>query len=93
MVKIVRKVDDVKSEDYEEEYGLFPDGPERRIAIEILNEFEELLNEKNITIPSDDREGGDEEARLFGSEYFVLEDRIVEILKASKNGAGVMRTS
>lgn len=60
------------------------DEEERRLAGEILDEFEELLDEKDISIPSEDREGGDGEARLFGSEYFELEDRIVGILKAGK---------
>ena len=40
-----------------------------------------MLERKNITIPSDDREGREEEARLYGSEYYELEDRIVEILE------------
>jgi len=55
-------------------------GTIRRIAIEILDEFEELLESKNITIPADDREGKEEEG-LYGSEYYELEDRVVEILK------------
>jgi hypothetical protein len=60
------------------------DEREREIASEILDEFEELLDEKDISIPSEDREGGDGEARLFGTEYFELEDKIVEILKTGK---------
>jgi predicted HTH domain antitoxin len=32
-------------------------GKARRIAIRTLDEFEELLNDKNVTIPSSDREG------------------------------------
>ena len=60
----------------------------RRLAGEILDEFEELLEMKDVTIPSDDREGGDEEARLYGSEYFELEDRIVEILRKNRATAG-----
>jgi len=35
----------------------------RRVAIEILDEFEELLDRKGITIPSEDREGREEESR------------------------------
>ena len=53
---------------------------ERAIAIAIIGKFEELLNEKNITIPSKDREGNPEEARIYGSEYYQLEDEITEIL-------------
>ena len=42
----------------------------KEIAIRVLNEFEELLAGKGIMIPSDDREGRDEEACIYGSEYF-----------------------
>ena len=52
----------------------------REIAIQILDEFEELLAAKGIKIPSDDREGRKEEARLYGEEYWRLEDNIVQIL-------------
>jgi predicted HTH domain antitoxin len=53
----------------------------RRIAIRILDEFEELLAEKGIRIPSSDREGRSEEACLYGSEYYRLEDAITAILQ------------
>ena len=52
----------------------------RRIAIEVLDEFEELLDEKGILIPSDDREGREEEACLYGTEYYRLEDTITDML-------------
>lgn len=52
----------------------------REVAIRILDEFEELLEEHDITIPSADREGRPEEACLYGEEYWRLEDNIVEIL-------------
>ena len=51
----------------------------RRIAIRILEEFEDLLDAKGIQIPSSDREGR-EEACLYGTEYYLLEDAITEIL-------------
>ncbi len=54
--------------------------PLRQLAIGILDEFEELLAEKNVMIPSDDREGREEEACLYGTEYYELEDAIVGIL-------------
>jgi hypothetical protein len=63
----------------------------RRIAIRILDEFEELLDEKNVTIPSSDREGREEEARLYGSEYYTLEDAISEILVEETKGRGRVR--
>ena len=54
--------------------------PLRQLAIGICDAFEDLLEEKNITIPSEDRTGRPEEARLYGDEYYALEDAIVEIL-------------
>ena len=54
---------------------------EREIAIEIIKEFEELLGRKGIQIPSQDREGNPEEACLYGSEYYELEDGVTDILK------------
>ena len=64
---------------------------ERRIAIEILDEFEELLERKGIMIPSNDREPrgkGLNEACLYGSEYYELEDEITNILKRYYRGRG-----
>ena len=52
----------------------------RRIAIEILDGFEELLVGKGLMIPSEDREGRPEEACLYGSEYYLLEDTITDLL-------------
>ena len=52
----------------------------RRVAIEILDEFEDLLDETGILIPSDDREGREEEACLYGTEYYLLEDAVTAIL-------------
>lgn len=54
---------------------------EREYAWAILDYFEDLLDEKGIDIPSDDRDGDEGEARLFGSEYFDLEDKITSLLK------------
>ena len=47
---------------------------------EIIECFEELLDEKDISIPSEDREGDYEEARIYGSEYYELEERILYLL-------------
>jgi hypothetical protein len=58
----------------------------RRIAIRILDEFEDLLDEKNVTIPSSGREGREEEARLYGAEYYTLEDAITGILVEETRG-------
>lgn len=42
----------------------------------ICDEVENLLDEKDITIPSDDREGDPDEARLYGMEYSSLQESI-----------------
>lgn len=52
----------------------------RELSATILGFVENLLEEKDITIPSDDRMGSDEEARLFGEEYYNLEDKITAYL-------------
>jgi len=52
----------------------------REIAIRIRDEFEDLLDEKNITVPSADREGVPGEARLYGEENSRLEEAIVRVL-------------
>ncbi len=57
----------------------------RELAFAILTEFEEVLDEYDVRIPSADREGREEEARLCGTEYYVLVDAITEILR--KNGS------
>ncbi|GAF71175.1 unnamed protein product [marine sediment metagenome] len=54
--------------------------PLRQLAIRICDEFEELLAEKNLKIPSTDRTSDPDEACLYGSEYYQLEDAIVDIL-------------
>ena len=56
------------------------DWPVREVAIRIVDEFEELLAEKDIMVPSRDREGVEEEACLYGSEYYALEDAVVGVL-------------
>ena len=52
----------------------------RELAIDIIELFEDILEAKGITIPSKDREGKEEEARIYGSEYYELEDQITELL-------------
>lgn len=58
---------------------------EREYAIGILDIFENLLDEKGIDIPSDDRNGDEGEARIFGTEYADLEDKITELLIKFEN--------
>lgn len=63
---------------------------EREVAIEILGLFEDLLNEHDLTIETEERndymedmddEEKEEVARLFGEVYYTLEDQITDILK------------
>lgn len=55
-------------------------GKTRGIAIMILDIFEDMLDEKGIMIPDEDREGDEGEACLYGSTYYELEDAITELL-------------
>ena len=50
--------------------------------IDILAEFEELLERYDITIPSRDRQGEEGEARLYGSEYYNAEERVLTIIES-----------
>lgn len=53
----------------------------RQLAIQIIEEFENLLTEKGISIPSFDRRTKeDKDVPIFGMEYYSLEDSITEIL-------------
>ena len=52
----------------------------REKAIQIIEQFENLLSKKNIKIPSEDRQDNEDEACIYGTEYYELEDAIVEIL-------------
>ena len=61
------------------------EGDARELAFAIIGDFEELLAENGIRIPSADREGREEEACIYGTEYYLLEDAITDILvKGSK---------
>lgn len=64
------------------------DWPIREVAIRIVDEFEDLLADKDILVPSADREGRPEEACLYGSEYYALEDGVVGILMEECGGKG-----
>ena len=52
----------------------------RRVANRIIDEFEELLAGRGIMIPSKDREGGEDEACIYGTEHYLLEDAVTSIL-------------
>ena len=67
----------------------------REKAIEIIELFEKLLDEYGIDIPSEDRDMEMEDmtpeeiedagfAHIYGTDYYSLEDAIVELLKEEK---------
>lgn len=56
----------------------------RNLAIYLLNEVEELLDEHNIEVPDADREGNKEEASLYGTTYYNLEDTFVRLIMTKK---------
>ena len=56
----------------------------KEIAINILDKFEEFLEENNIVIPSEDCEGNEDEACIYGTKYYDLEDSIIDILNTKK---------
>ena len=51
------------------------------VADDIIDIFEELLDELDITLPDKWREGEEDEARIFGDTYYELENKIVERLR------------
>ena len=55
-------------------------GKTRGIAVMILDIFEDMLADKGIIIPDDEREGDEDEACIYGSTYYELEDAITELL-------------
>lgn len=52
----------------------------RELAIKIISKFEELLSKKNIKIPNNERKQKEDEACIYGKDYYELEDEIVELL-------------
>lgn len=52
----------------------------RKLAIKIIDEFEELLAKYDIKLPSNEREENEKEACIFGTDYYDLEDKITEII-------------
>lgn len=52
----------------------------RELAIKIIDLFEDLLGNHDIFIPNDEREGEEDEACIYGSDYYALEDKITELI-------------
>ena len=55
-------------------------GKTRGVAIMILELFDDMLEEKGIMIPDEDRSDDGSEAALYGVTYANLENQITEIL-------------
>ena len=54
------------------------------IAIDLIGLLENLLEHNDITIPNKNREGEEMEARIYGDDYYNLENDIIEMLKNRK---------
>ena len=52
----------------------------RQFAASICDLFENLLDEYDIDIPNDDREGDNGEPHIYGITYAELEDNVKEVL-------------
>jgi len=57
----------------------------REYSVDICELFEDLLEEHDISIPDEDREGRPEEARLYGTTYADLEYKVLNILNEFMN--------
>lgn len=56
----------------------------REASNQIIEIFEEKLEELDITLPDKDRSLNVDEARIYGTNYYDLEDRISEFLNTNK---------
>ena len=56
----------------------------RDFTDEIIEIFEEKLEELGITLPDSQREESSDEARIYGSNYYELESSITEFISANK---------
>lgn len=52
----------------------------RKIANKIIDKLEDLLKEHEIKIPNEERCNNEDEACIYGKDYYKLEDEITEIL-------------
>lgn len=64
-----------------EHYAKNEISPQRELAFNILDEFEDLLEAHDLTIPDRDREGNKDEGRIYGTTYYNLEDKITELIE------------
>ena len=61
----------------------------RTLADEILDLFESVLEENDISIPDEYRTGEETEARLYGETYYWLEDQITELIEQTITSTSV----
>ena len=87
-IQMEKELKKAKGEDYKgiadssnekQEFNGLPKS--KNVAIAILDIFEDMLSEKGIMIPDEDREGNEDECCLYGTTYYNLEDQIVEVLE------------
>ena len=57
----------------------------REYSVDICELFEDLLEENDITIPDEEREGEPDESRLYGTTYADLEYKVLNILNEFMN--------
>jgi hypothetical protein len=79
------KVEDIKLPDLQ--FNMVQRNPDksRKLAVSILEQFEDLLDKHKIKIPDRDR-GSKNDACIYGKTYYDLEDRITEILNVVEGG-------
>ena len=57
---------------------------DREFAAEIIDIFETKLEELNISLPDKYRKNNADEARIYGSNYYDLEDQISSFISVNK---------
>jgi len=55
---------------------------DQKSEIDVMSAFADFLDKHNITIPSDERTGEEGEARLYGSVYYNLETKVLDIIES-----------
>ena len=53
----------------------------KQLAVKIIDVFEEFLSEKGISVENGEKSGEESEAIIFGSDYYGLADRLLELIK------------
>jgi len=57
---------------------------DKEFAEEIIEIFEEKLEELNISLPDKCREGNEDESRIYGKTYYDLRDEIEDLIYINK---------